>query len=376
MSKNATRLVGKFYTPAKVAKRLIALVPTPPESILDLCSGPGALSSAALDRWRPANVVTIDNDPEVRPEFDDMAEKVHRHVVADALRLHDGSLGPGGTFDLVLTNPPFGHRPSCEYLSQSVDRSITGRGDRSVTAEMAALGQALWFLKSGGIVASIMPDTLVAGTRARWFRQRLEQLAELVAVESLPPSTFRRTDAKAYLVVLRKYRLPILDGNEAGLHLADLPSSDWRVRMAPEDSSAGEKLTDLGVQVVRGVTSATTARAERRALFHTDGFVSAADHGLIELRGRNPYPDAVEAGPGDILIARVDRNIENKVALVTSGTLPISDCVYRLRCPQPVTERVWRWLRSPDGRTGIAAAVRGVSARHLPKDELLNLRIG
>jgi type I restriction enzyme M protein len=375
MTKSA-RSGGKFYTPTIVAERLVALVSVQPTSILDLCSGPGSLTSAALKRWKPASVVTIDDDPAVHPEFDGLCRQAHRHIVADALRLQYDSLDGCHAFDLVLTNPPFGHRPHCDYLAQTVDRSIAGRGHRSVTAEMAALAQALSFTKPGGTVASIMPDTLVAGARAAWFRHQLEQVANLVAFQSLPTNTFPRTDARTHLLVLRKHRSQNAPSYNTESFLGASSFADWRPRVAPKSLDVCQTLADLGVQVDRGVTSATLARAERRALFHTDGFAAAAEHGTLELRGCDPYPSAVEAIPGDILMARVDRNIENKVALVARGTLPISDCVYRLRCPKPLTDRVWRWLRSPDGRTGLAAAVRGVSARHLPKGELLNLLIG
>lgn len=367
---------GKFYTPHTVAERLVALVSACPTDILDLCSGPGALTSAALERWKNVTVVTIDDDPAVRPVFKGLSGSAHRHLVADALRLQKDSLGGCRAFDLVLTNPPFGHRPRCDYLSRTVDRSIEGRGRRSVTAEMAALAQALSFTKAGGTVASIMPDTLVAGTRAAWFRHQLEQVAELVAMQSLPSNTFRGTDAKTHLVVLRKRRSGNPGSRDADNCLFPSPVADWRPHIAQKSQDVGQTLADLGVQIVRGATSATKARAERRALFHTDGFADAAEDGILELSGRDPYPNAVEATPGDILLARVDRNIENKVALVAHGTLPISDCVYRLRCPKPLADRVWRWLRSDDGRVSLSTAVRGVSARHLPKGALLNLSVG
>ncbi|WP_141249437.1 N-6 DNA methylase [Sphingobium sp. D43FB] len=372
----STRYDGKFYTPAPVAKQLVALISAEPSYILDLCSGPGALSAAALERWRPSSIVTIDKDPTVRPFFNGLDRLVHRHIVGDALQI-DGSHGLGGDgFDVVLTNPPFGYRPRCDNLYQIVDRSIVGRGLRSVTAEMAALAQAFWFAKPGATVASIMPDTLVAGARAAWFRQQVEHVADVCAIKSLPPHTFHRTDAKTHLVVLRKHSSSAARDSNAEPGCFYSSSGNWLTSAAGTPERVGNTLADLGVQVVRGATNATKARAERRALFHTDGFAAAAEHGVLELNGHEPCPNEVEAVPGDILMARVHRNIEAKVALVARGTLPISDCVYRLRCPKSVTESVWRWLRSSDGRTRLSAAVRGVSARHLPKSELLNMIVG
>ena len=369
------RQEGKFYTPRETASRLIELINGRPTTILDLCSGPGALAEAAVARFQPHRVVTIDNDPAVRPVLGSAIGLRHLHLVADALRIEGSDLDGNGDFDLVLTNPPFGNRPRCEELLSVVDRSIPGRGPRAVTLEMTALAQALSFVRRGGSVAAILPDTLVAGSRASWFRMQIQNIADILHAEALPSGTFARTDARTYLVVLQKRYAAQQTPSVAAV--TPLPTSLFEPFGTAGTSMQKpvHTLAELGVRVTRGAVSATKARAERHDVFHTDGFKAAGGDGSLELRGHNPYPGVVQAAPGDILIARVDRRLEDKIAIVSRGTLPISDCVYRLRCPEHLTSRVWGWLRSPAGRAALTAGVRGVSARHLPKHELLDTAI-
>jgi type I restriction enzyme M protein len=83
----------------------------------------------------------------------------------------------------------------------------------------------------------------------------------------------------------------------------------------------------------------------------------------------------VIAEPGDILMARVDRSLHQKIAIVTKGRAAITDCVYRVRVPVEHQKRVFTALRSTHGEQAILSATKGVSARLLGKGTLLGLRL-
>jgi len=85
-------------------------------------------------------------------------------------------------------------------------------------------------------------------------------------------------------------------------------------------------------------------------------------------------PGAV-ARAGDILLARVGRNLEEKVCSVTRGFVAISDCVFVLRVQAEYRKRVLSRLLSADGRKTLSALSHGVGARFITVESLLNLTI-
>jgi type I restriction enzyme M protein len=117
-----------------------------------------------------------------------------------------------------------------------------------------------------------------------------------------------------------------------------------------------------------------TVEARTRNAFHLDNFRLAAD-GRIKLPHRATGNDDRAAREGDILIARVGRKISEKVVLVTSGSTPISDCIYRLRCPPRVVHRVWIGLRSDEGRRQVEDSLSGVTTRLLPLAALMGVHV-
>jgi type I restriction enzyme M protein len=81
------------------------------------------------------------------------------------------------------------------------------------------------------------------------------------------------------------------------------------------------------------------------------------------------------AMPGDILLARVGRNLHRKIALVTAGAAPFTDCVFRLRVPEEWLPETMAMLVAGGG-AAVEAIARGTGVRHLVREDVLALRIG
>src|SRR5690606_34845123 len=79
------------------------------------------------------------------------------------------------------------------------------------------------------------------------------------------------------------------------------------------------------------------------------------------------------AKPGDILMARVGRNLEQKVFMLGSGSCVISDCIFALRIHESKRVRVFKFLCSERGKSVISSLARGVGANHISKSDILNL---
>jgi type I restriction enzyme M protein len=79
------------------------------------------------------------------------------------------------------------------------------------------------------------------------------------------------------------------------------------------------------------------------------------------------------AKPGDILVGRVGRNFEEKVCMVKSGTIAVSDCIFILRVAREYRDSVFEYLKSDLGRESLSFSSHGVGAKFLTADALQNI---
>ena len=134
-------------------------------------------------------------------------------------------------------------------------------------------------------------------------------------------------------------------------------------------------LRQLGADVRRGSLNTIARKAATYPVFHTTDYRGLTE-GAVTLDAAMDLPadrKLVVAEAGDILMARVDRSLHEKVAVVASGRAALTDCVYRVRVPAEMSTPVLTALRSPEGTASLLAATKGVSARLLGKGDLLDL---
>jgi type I restriction enzyme M protein len=110
------------------------------------------------------------------------------------------------SFDLVLTNPPFGSLLGSEALNQ-LDRFQLAEGRKSVPLEVLGLERCIQFLRPGGKLGIVLPDGTLANRNSKYVREWLEQKAKIRAIVSLPIETFMPFGAsiKTSLVFVRKW---------------------------------------------------------------------------------------------------------------------------------------------------------------------------
>ena len=81
------------------------------------------------------------------------------------------------------------------------------------------------------------------------------------------------------------------------------------------------------------------------------------------------------AEPGDILLARVGRNLEYKIIGVAEGYPVLTDCIYRIRVQEEHKKHVLQQLSSVEGKAWLSSRCYGVSAKQLSKADLLTFPI-
>jgi type I restriction enzyme M protein len=390
--------LNRFYTRTAVGELLVdQLGDFAPRNVLDLGAGEGSLSAAVVGRWQGMTAVTVDLDAGIveglHDSLRDAGATLHRHHVRDVLEpTLPASLAEDGLFDLAVCNPPF-FRPTWnrDYarILQQADLADACPSTADATAEILFLAQNLRMVRDGGKIALIAPDGLLTGWRTTAFRRAIMDCHAVDCVLQLPNHSFHDTEARCFVLIITKNAGPTEEVKllrydaSAGLSAPIIVSRvDAETRMdfdfhAHRGDHVGRVVTlrQLGAEIRRGSLDTIARKAATYTTFHTTDYRGIED-GIVTLDADPGLPEngkLVVAETGDILMARVDRSLHEKVAIVESGRAAVTDCIYRVRVPVEVRASVFDALRSPAGVASLLAATKGVSARLLGKADLLDL---
>lgn len=262
----------EFMTPRRVVEAMIAMArPDPTSCILDPCCGSGAFLVSALESVRSTiQAKRLSDQQKVRQTFDFAHDRLwgadDSAQMANVGRLNmlmneDGrahifkhdSLQPlsdapllmrGRSFDLVMTNPPFGTNmtgPKALLDSFGITKLATSSRKAHLT-EILFLERNLEWLKPGGRMFIVLPDSVLGNAQLRQERAYIERMARLVAVVSLPADTFGPSGAKSKtsFVVLERSVEP--EDTDADVFVADFQhiGYDFTGRITKEASQLPE----------------------------------------------------------------------------------------------------------------------------------------
>lgn len=403
---------GRYYTPPIVSQSLIDNIEVyKPRLLLELGSGQGSLCTAAATRWQDAKLVTVDVDDRTPPNLSSghfFQEHRHSHFVHDVL---DDELSEKigltlGTVDVAVCNPPYIRprwRSSFGNILEGGGLSGTLSSLQDAGADLLFLAQNLRLLRQNGKLGLILPDGLITAEKFCRVRRALLRQHLIEQVVQLPRGVFKGTDAQTYLAILSKAagetdQVSLREmGHDGRLSVAIKVPQDAaekrldytfhaQVTQARQDGnghclmSVREALTD----VVRGSVCSSAIGGFRTPVFHLGDFASrSGKHALRVVPKRFALSDRLAqlaaadarlALPGDILLARVGRGLERRLALVVHGPCVISDCVFALRVNDEHRERLYRFFESESGRHALASTAHGVAARFLSKTNLLEIQ--
>jgi type I restriction enzyme M protein len=220
--------MGQYFTPLEVIRCMVEVIsPAVSELILDPFVGSGHFLTASLDLVR--NLAKRD-DTKRLDEFAfhklhgiEKSDRMVRVAMTD-MRLHgDGHSNVRCTdallafsnypdlqpesFDVVLTNPPFGSLLGHEAITR-LGRFRLAEGRRSVPLEVLGLERCIQFLRPGGRLGIVLPDGILVNRGTRGVREWLEGEVKLRALVSLPLETFSPYGAniKTSILFARKWK--------------------------------------------------------------------------------------------------------------------------------------------------------------------------
>lgn len=404
LNKTGSDPLGRYYTNNLVGRTLIREMNlSSPNLILDLGAGDGALSAEAAQVWTSAQLVTVDIESSISQVNNDLLKSINsRHFRFDALnsQLHHELGLDLASADGAICNPPY-IRPHWrkEFAEILEDAGLSGifSSIKDVGADVLFIAQNLRFLRKSGRLGLILPDGIIAGQKHFKLRQKLFEQHKIERIIELPRKIFRKTDAKAHIMILTKNdssnetvvvdRMEF-DGSFSKQLTVSVDDATQRIDYSYIESQQMVKaqsktqLSEVYKTLTRGQLSSVQVRESDVNVFHSTDFPQIKSHKppkvpkdfvLSKLPRESLKTTIAEAG--DILVCRVGRNLEGKICYVPKGYVAISDCVYKLNIPLPYRENVLSFLCSVEGREQLKALTHGVGAKFLSKKDFLNLAI-
>lgn len=114
-----------------------------------------------------------------------------------------------GEFDIVVTNPPFGTKAvidNPDILEQFELTTFEATSPRTaLPPEQLFIERCLDFLKPGGVLGIVLPDSILSNPGLTWIREWILKKAYIVASIDLPTETFEpHTGTQTSILILRK----------------------------------------------------------------------------------------------------------------------------------------------------------------------------
>lgn len=245
---------GQFFTPRNVVRLCVEILdPKPDEKVIDPACGSGGFLIIALEHiWKKIEEkynhlpegkigsikteVASKNFYGIDKEFDlAKVSKAYMAIVGDGrggIFCADSLVGPEewtpiqrekikhGSFDVLLTNPPFGSKipiTSKSLLEQyelgfkwKLDKK-TGRWERTdkvldkQVPQILFIERCLQLLKPGGRMAIVLPEGVFGNPTDRYIFEYIFENAKVLAIVSCPHETFQpSTHTKTSILFLEK----------------------------------------------------------------------------------------------------------------------------------------------------------------------------
>ena len=244
--------MGQYFTPRELVDFIIKMVePDQQERILDPACGSGGFLLYTMEHiQKEASEYYDEGSHEHRSYWHDFARDrlfgielnnaiarvakmnmmlhddgnsnvIGNDALIDFNKLYDQHRGfEKESFDVILTNPPFGGKIEKENKPYLDDYEL-GKQRKSQKTEILFLERCFDFLKWGtGKLAIVLPDGILNNSSLQYVRDYIEQHYQILAVVSLPQIAFRYYEAgvKPSILFLQKYSEEKYSLYQANIH--------------------------------------------------------------------------------------------------------------------------------------------------------------
>ena len=361
-----------FYTPKDLAELLLKFVPSqrPIRSITDICCGSWNLLSAAKARYPDAKIVGVDIDETLVKGCLENAEFVH----SDGREYADSQVKQNLSFDLILSNPPFG-------ALKEDEKKYTEKGN-ALTESKRYEAEMLWanyqLMNSNSIMIIILPSTYVDGTAYKKYRRWIAQNCNVLDVIHLPQNTFGKSKLKTVALVLGKKQTPNTNVS-TNFHQASY-NNQWSISHThtlthttiesgiwstlPATSSVVD-----GLQIFRGnVSSKQFLDAGDEILHCSSTFYRSYWRPSIRKCTESTVTHPKYAKRGDIVINRIGRSAGYWCIYHEKKRL-VSDCIIVISSPSKETIEL---IQKMSDNHRLNVPLRGVSTQYITMEDIVS----
>jgi type I restriction enzyme M protein len=196
--------LGQYFTPHPIVELLVASVdPSGLESVIDPFCGSGHFLTRAHAHMQsnpglsPRNCTNHLVGLEINERMVRIARTDAKLSSSEYFKtLHTNSLLPfsdlsgieEASFDVVVTNPPFGSAISSEAVARLGPFELA-RGN-SAPLEILGLERSVQLLKPNGRLAIVLPEGILNGTRLQYVRSWAQKNLQIQAIVSFPRTAF------------------------------------------------------------------------------------------------------------------------------------------------------------------------------------------
>lgn len=385
-----------YYTPRDLSRIIASYCPIDATRILEPAVGQGNLLQALTEtrNSRKSRVDCVDIDCDalalVDKRFGDSFGGGVHPTCSDFLA---AEFAEEKIYDFVLMNPPYGR--SNDELVKHYCRRI---GLPRYNFEGAFLSRAIELLRPGGLIAAVLPISVLNGQIFVAIRKQSQNFLRWRLCHELPNRTFSGTEARVAIVVLEKSKS---QENREPMRLLN-HSLESPVGVQISHRSAQEGISyrlDYTHYDAQNLLNRLAHRTQSY-MWQTLGDFCSIDRGVwapnkrstrilhtgdragpIWCYGRRKAGKEIRAKErvrwGDLLAVRVGRDLANSFGVyVGQEEIPFSDCVYRIRLRTQSPLRVLLAVRVVLGIHELGSAFElGVAAKYWTVNQIENLRI-
>lgn len=361
-----------YYTPIDLARSILSIIPEiEVTSIVDICCGSWNLLQAGKEKYPKAFITGIDVDKKSEEHgFSDSTFEV-----MDGREFAKREFQNKRTYDLILSNPPFG------YISEN-ERKYNLEGEMAEVCYSKLLNKRyecemvqanMLLAHEGSILMFILPYTFVSGASFQKTRCQIAMDYSVLAIVQLPFTTFGRGKINAVAIVLQKGG----KCNRTIIYNADY-EVNWKFdeikKISNKDIAKGnwwfirQDLDKDKINIIRGNISSGSFEEVGQEILHCA--VKKDEKWKPSKRYYNNSrisKSVIKAKKGDVLINRIGKDAGywyiNEV-----DDIAISDCLLLLK---NITKKMLDVLKKNsdiNGRLNIAK--RGVSVSYITADDV------
>lgn len=361
----------KYYTPVALLDALLEYIPDKQvENIVDISCGPFNLLKSALKKYPNAKCIGVDIEDQDVKEYSEIC-----FVKQDGRIFSKEQHARAVTFDLILTNPPFGRLKKEDRLFEDEPNAeLCSRYECEMMYANSLLAQ------EGSYMIAILPATFVEGDLYLKYRKKLAKDYEIRQLIKLPGNVFSKGDISAYAIIFYRTDAGIIRDTQIGN--AIYKDSKWIVScgqtVAPTDIMRGSWVTsnlaivpkekkEIGC-IYRGNISSTYFSADGDEILHCS---SIFQHGawIPLLCHCKDYPkkNVKCVHDGDIIVNRIGKNAGFWTKYAGERRL-VSDCLIVVQGGTGIEEYLKQY--STDGRLEIP--LKGVATKYISISDLLS----